>query len=55
MLARAIVKIMGVNGQVTFAKQYAGQQAFIAAQEAGEWQSLHDPAYAKRLVLNTCN
>ena len=37
MLSQPTVKTIGVNGQVSLGKQYAGQQVLIEEQEAGVW------------------
>ena len=61
MLSQPTVKTIGVNGQVSLGKQYAGQQVLIEEQEAGVWliraadviprneRRLHDPEHKARL------
>ena len=31
------VKVIGVNGQISLGKQYAGRQVLVEEQEAGVW------------------
>ena len=61
MLSQPTVKTIGVNGQVSLGKQYAGQQVLIEQQEAGVWlirtaevipcneRWLHEPDHKARL------
>ena len=61
MLSQPTVKTIGVNGQVSLGKQYAGQQVLIEEQEAGVWliraadviprneRWLHDPEHRAKL------
>ena len=37
MLTQPTVKTIGVNGQVSLGKQYAGQQVLIEQREVGVW------------------
>jgi hypothetical protein len=37
MLSQPAVKTIGVNGQISLGKQYAGQQVLVEEQEAGVW------------------
>ena len=37
MLSQPTVKTIGVNGQVSLGKQYAGQQVLIEQWEVGVW------------------
>jgi hypothetical protein len=37
MLSPPTVKIIGVNGQISLGKQYAGQQVLLEQQEVGVW------------------
>jgi hypothetical protein len=37
MLSQPAVKTIGVNGQISLGKQYAGQQVLIEQREAGVW------------------
>lgn len=61
MLAQPQVKVIGVNGQISLGKQYAGQQVLVEEQEAGVWlirtadviphneRWLHEPAHKTKL------
>ncbi|ATD82213.1 MULTISPECIES: hypothetical protein [Desulfovibrio] len=37
MLAQPTIKTIGVNGQISLGKQYAGQQVLVEEQETGVW------------------
>lgn len=61
MFAQPQVKVIGVNGQISLGKQYAGQQVLVEEQEIGVWlirtadviphneRWLHDPAHKMKL------
>ncbi len=61
MLAQPVVKTIGVNGQISIGKQYAGLQVLIEEQETGVWliraadviphneRWLHDPTHKAKL------
>jgi hypothetical protein len=61
MLSQPTVKTIGVNGQISLGKQYAGQQVLIEEREAGVWliraadviprneRRLHEPEHKAKL------
>ena len=62
MLSQPTVKTIGVNGQISLGKQYAGQQVLIEEREAGVWliraadvipcneRWLHEPDHKAKLA-----
>ena len=62
MLTQATIKTIGVNGQISLGKQYAGQQVLVEEQEEGVWlirtadviprneRWLHEPEHRAKLA-----
>lgn len=63
MITQPTVKTIGINGQISLGKQYAGQQVLIEEQDTGVWlirtadviphneRWLHEPEHKAKLAV----